>query len=93
MFVYFLLVFTGTHNLTFKNLKSYLAQKKWWVIWHPFKAKKALEISIDTKRVSDSIRKTNLLDGDYAGGQIDAFRHAYWMARLRIEIGKMPLKV
>jgi len=29
-----------------------------------------------------------LLDGDASGGQVDAFRHAYWMARLHQEIGK-----
>jgi hypothetical protein len=54
------------------------APYKKWVLFHPFKA----------KRVSDSIAKTDLLDKDIAGGQVDAFRHAYWMARLRQEIGK-----
>lgn len=62
--------------------------KKTWVIFHPFKAKKSLRISNETNKVTDSIRKTNLLDGDASGGQVDAFRHAYWMARLRQEIGK-----
>ncbi|WP_339659565.1 hypothetical protein [uncultured Polaribacter sp.] len=55
---------------------------------HPFKAKKALAISMEAKKVSDSIKNTNLLDGDGSGGQVDAFRHAYWMARLHQEIGK-----
>lgn len=62
--------------------------KRMWVIFHPFKAKVALEISKETNRVSDSIKKSNLLDGDGSGGQVDAFRHAYWMARLRQEIGE-----
>ncbi|QNM84983.1 hypothetical protein H9W90_12385 [Polaribacter pectinis] len=61
---------------------------KTWVLFHPFKAKKSLKISNETNKVADSIRKTNLLDGDAAGGQVDAFRHAYWMARLRQEMGK-----
>ena len=61
---------------------------KTWVVFHSFKAKKAFKISLETNKVSDSIRKTNLLDGDAAGGQVDAFRHAYWMARLRQELGK-----
>jgi hypothetical protein len=64
------------------------APYKKWVIFHPFKAKRASEISFEAKRVSDSIAKTDLLDKDIAGGQVDAFRHAYWMARLRQEIGK-----
>lgn len=62
--------------------------KKIWVLFHPFKAKKSLEISKEANRVSDSIKKTDLLDKDGSGGQVDAFRHAYWMARLHQEIGK-----
>lgn len=59
-----------------------------WVVTHPFKAKKASEISMETTKVSDSVAKTDLLDKDIAGGQVDAFRHAYWTARLQQEIGK-----
>ena len=33
-----------------------------------------------------------LLDKDPSGGQVDAFRHAYWMARLNEEIGKNAAK-
>ncbi len=72
------------HNLVLKSLKSYLAQKKAGC----FFTKKALQISLEANRVSDSIRKTNVLDGDHSGGQVDAFRHSYWMARLHQEIGK-----
>ncbi|CAL2058839.1 DUF6973 domain-containing protein [Tenacibaculum sp. 190524A05c] len=77
-------VFAQSNYQKFKELSS---PKKWWVILHPFKAKKALLISKDVNKVSDSIRKSNLLDGDHSGGQVDAFRHAYWMARLKEEIG------
>jgi hypothetical protein len=59
-----------------------------WVLFHPFKANRALKIAIETRRVSDSIRKTDLLDGDPSGGQVDAFRHGFWLARLRQEIGE-----
>ena len=69
----------------FKKLSS---PKKTWVIFHPFKAKKALAISKEANRVADSIKSSPLLDGDTAGGQVDAFRHAYWMIRLHQEIGK-----
>jgi hypothetical protein len=61
---------------------------KTWVIFHPFKAKKSLKISLESSKVADSISKTNLLDKGIAGGQVDAFRHAYWMARLQQELGK-----
>lgn len=61
---------------------------KMWILLHPFKATKAHEISMEANRVSDSIARTPLLDKDVSGGQVDAFRHAYWMARLNQEIGK-----
>jgi hypothetical protein len=62
--------------------------KRTWVLFHPFKAKKSLKISKEANRVADSIKRTNVLDGDASGGQVDAFRHAYWMARLTQEMGK-----
>lgn len=65
---------------------------KTWVLLHPFKAKKAQQISIEANRVSDSIKKSNVLDGNASGGQVDAFRHGYWMARLHQEIGKSAAK-
>ena len=62
--------------------------KRTWVLFHPFKAKKSLKISKEANRVADSIKRTNVLEGDASGGQVDAFRHAYWMARLTQEMGK-----
>lgn len=73
----------------FKNLTS---PEKFWVLFHLFKAKKAYRISIEATRVSDSIAKTKLLDQDKNGGQVDAFRHAFWMATLSQEIGKKSAK-
>ncbi len=61
---------------------------KTWVLLHPFKAKKALLISKEAIKITDSIAETNLLDKDGSGGQVDAFRHAYWMAKLHQEIGR-----
>lgn len=71
-----------------KKFWNQSAPHKKWILFHLCKAKKASEISFEATRVSDSIAKTDLLDKDIAGGQVDAFRHAYWMARLRQEIGK-----
>ena len=59
-----------------------------WALLHPFKAKKAFLLSTEVKKLSDSIANTNLLDKDKVGGQVDAFRHAYWMAILHQEIGR-----
>ncbi len=71
-----------------KNFFTLSGPAKKWVLLHPLKAKKALRISLEAKRISDSIQKTNLLDGDGSGGQVDAFRHAFWMARLHQKLGK-----
>lgn len=81
-------ILVSINSYSQKSFFDLSGPKKTWVLFHPFKAKKSLEISKETNRVSDSIKKTNLLDGDASGGQVDAFRHAYWMARLRQEIGK-----
>ena len=85
-----ILLFTisGVSQSNYQKFKKLSSPKKWWVVFHPFKAKKALEISNEINLITDSIRKTTLLDGDHAGGQVDAFRHAFWMARLRQEVGK-----
>ena len=71
-----------------KKFKELSPPMRMWVILHPFKANKASEISEKTQQVADSIKKTSLLDGDASGGQVDAFRHAFWMASLRQEIGR-----
>ncbi|TXD51819.1 MULTISPECIES: DUF6973 domain-containing protein [unclassified Polaribacter] len=87
-----LIFFTFSISLSaqsnFKNFLKSSCPIKTWVVLHPFKAKKALKISLEANKVSDSVAKTNLLDGDASGGQVDAFRHAYWLARLHQEIGR-----
>ncbi|WP_299105599.1 hypothetical protein [uncultured Tenacibaculum sp.] len=85
----FLLVSISSFSQTsFQKFKKLSPPKQWWVIWHPLKAKKALAISKEANKVADSIKRSPLLDKDGSGGQVDAFRHAYWMARLRQEIGE-----
>lgn len=90
---FLLLVFLINNFLSYsqsnwQQFKKLSGPKKTWVIFHPFKAKKAFIISKEANRIADSIKKSPLLDKDGAGGQVDAFRHAYWMARLRQEIGE-----
>ena len=88
IFYCFLFSLQGFSQSDWQQFKKLSCPEKKWVIFHPFKAKKAFKISEEARRVSDSVAKTPLLDGDKSGGQVDAFRHAYWMARLRQEIGK-----
>jgi hypothetical protein len=61
--------------------------EKCWVLFHPRKALKARRITAHVMSVVDSIKKSNTIGSDGNGGQLDAFRHAYWMASLTIEIG------
>jgi len=56
------------------------------VVLHPFIAKKAYRITLEARTVSKEMENDSLLDGDADGGQVDALRHAYWMARLSQEI-------
>ncbi len=80
------------------NLESYSQSKtkqffklstpeKCWVVFHPFKAKRAFYIMQDALKTTDSISKTNLIGNDLNGGQLDAFKHSYWMARSTQKIG------
>ncbi|MCB0410358.1 MAG: hypothetical protein KDD29_09065, partial [Flavobacteriales bacterium] len=62
--------------------------EKWWVIGHPFVAKKALKISLEARQKTDSIQQNKILIGEGNGDPIDAFRHAYWMAKLTQTIGE-----
>jgi hypothetical protein len=87
LFYFFIASVSCFAQSNFTKFKKLSSPKKWWVALHPFKAKKAYLISIEVNKISDSIRSSKLLDGDHAGGQVDAFRHAYWMARLTEEIG------
>ena len=66
----------------YKKFKELSRPEKYWVIKHPFVAKKAWRITQEVLRVTDSVAYINTLDHDRNGGQVDAFRHAYWMASL-----------
>jgi len=63
--------------------------EKKWVVFHPFKAKRAYLVSLEVLAVKDSVQKENGIIGtDNNGGKLDAFKHSYWMARLTQDIGK-----
>ena len=88
----FLFIFQVQAQSNWKMFKQQSFPIKKWVLLHPFKAKKAYLITLEAKKVADSIATTNLLDKDLVGGQVDAFRHAYWMATLHQKIGKNAAK-
>lgn len=78
-----LISFSQSPASGFKKLSR---PEKWWVVLHPFVAKKAYNISREARSISKEMEQDTLLDHDADGGQVDAFRHSYWMARLTQEI-------
>lgn len=89
-----ILIFFGSLQLAGqtknKGFSSLSGPEKWWVVWHPFKAKKALEISLRALEVTDSIKKTDVIGRDINGGRLDAFKHTFWMASMSHNIGQKP---
>ena len=79
--------FQGQSQQIDSGFSALSSPEKWWVIWHPFKAKKALDVSIKTLAITDSIKKEGLIGTDLNGGQLDAFKHSYWMVILSKNIG------
>ena len=88
LFVIFIIFFTSGCSSTLKTSYAKLSKaEKTWVIFHSFKAKKAYEISHEAESVKDSISNVGSIVNDNNGGQLDAFKHAFWMARLTQGIG------
>ena len=89
----FLTVFVVSSSFAqskFQAFKTLSTPEKCWVVFHPFKAKKAYRVTREVLRITDSIVGLQILDKDLNGGLADAFKHSYWMARLTQEIGKKP---
>ncbi len=75
-------------NSVSEKFRELSRPEKCWVFKHPFVAKKTWLITQKVIAVCDSIANVNTLDRDKNGGQVDAFRHAYWMALLSQQIGR-----
>jgi hypothetical protein len=56
--------------------------EKWWAFTHPFVAHKAFKLSMEARKTAREMMNDSALDHDWNGGQVDAFRHTYWMALL-----------
>ena len=82
IFIFLAAAFPATAQSPSGGFKSLSGPEKWWVVFHPFVAKRAYRVSLEARHVSKEMESDSLLDGDANGGQVDAFRHAYWMARL-----------
>lgn len=73
-------------NGSFVQFKKLSCAEKRWVVFHPFVAKKALQLSLEARTVTAEVKQQRILKGTGNGDQLDAFRHTYWMARLAQEI-------
>lgn len=66
-------------------IKNISRPEKVWSVFHPFKALKVKQCADRARVVTDSLEQAGTM-ADKNGGQLDAFRHAYWMA-LMINMG------
>jgi len=65
-----------------KKFHGLSGPEKRWVLAHPFIAMKTLKVSEQAKKISDAQKDSPDLDGYGNGGQVDAFRHCFWIAAL-----------
>lgn len=70
----------------FKAFRGLSLPEKCWVATHPFIAKRSYIITQKTLKVTQDLKSSGQLDRDINGGQVDAFKHALWMAALVQEI-------
>jgi hypothetical protein len=75
-----------------KKFRELSSPEKCWVMFHPFVAKRALNVTEKTREITKEVMQEKLLIGSGNGGQIDAFRHTFWMANLTLEIGSNKAK-
>ena len=66
--------------------------EKWWAFTHPFIACKAFNLTVKAREASNEMMNDTILDHDGNGGQVDAFRHGYWMALLSQKISTRKAK-
>lgn len=71
-----------------KRFSDLSRPEKCWVIRHPFKARKALDATVKTLHITDSVKQVGLIGSDMNGGKLDAFKHTYWMAELSRSVGE-----
>ncbi len=67
-----------------KAWKELSRPEKCWTFFHPIKAQRVYKCAQRSRFVTDSLEKVGDLHGKN-GGQLDAFRHAYWMALMITE--------
>jgi len=91
MFLVAFFVFSNSYNVSAQsNLSRFFklsCPEKRWVFFHPFIAAGSFTISREASEKAIELKSDTSLDGDLNGGQLDAFRHAYWMALVTQKYG------
>src|ERR1044071_8372372 len=80
-----LLLVASAQQVVAGSFRHLSRPEKVWSVFHPFKARKAYHCAVRARFVTDSLEQAGVMS-DKNGGQLDAFRHGYWMA-LMIETG------
>ncbi|MCK5537618.1 MAG: hypothetical protein KAI79_12380 [Bacteroidales bacterium] len=75
-------------NGVLKEFKEMHNAERFFAIRYPKSAIEAFKLSKLAQKKTSEIKTDIDLDADDNGGQVDAFRHAYWMAILTIRIGE-----
>ncbi len=84
-FIALLMLMPGTLKAADNRLDAFCKlsrPEKCWVLTHPFKASRAWKSTKLTRQITFEVAQDSLLDGDVNGGQLDAFRHTFWLATL-----------
>jgi hypothetical protein len=79
LFIFFILSLALNATPRVKAWKELSRPEKMWTLFHPHKAKIVYRCAQRARLVTDSLNKAGTLS-DPNGGQLDAFRHAYWCA-------------
>jgi hypothetical protein len=90
--IFFVSTTVFSQKSNWKKFRELSGPEKCWVILHPFVAKKALIVTEEARGATKEIMQEKLLKGNGNGGQVDAFRHAFWMANLTLNIGSNKSK-
>lgn len=81
-------IFYSNAQVVLKSFWQLSCPEKYWVVTHPFVAHKVLALTKEAIIAGHEMKQDTLFDGDESGGQVDAFRHSYWMALLSQKISQ-----
>ena len=81
-------VYYSNAQVVWKSFWQLSCPEKYWVVIHPFVANKVSILTKEAIVTGHEMKQDTLFDGDESGGQVDAFRHSYWMALLSQKISQ-----